>query len=435
MEAVSSAVPKVKVLECPNCGGTVEIRGHAHTINAVCIQCLSVIDTSNPSLRILQQFKERQRIQPLIPLGARGELEGREWEAIGFQAREIQVEGVAYRWSEYLLYNPFHGYRYLTEYQGHWSFIRTLRSLPEHTTKRGRKAVKFGSEAYSHFQSATARTVYVMGEFPWQVRVGETASVDDYVSPPYSLSSETTVEEVVWSSGAYIPGAEIWKAFSLPGHPPHRQGVYSNQPSPYTGKVKGIWMTLVLLMLIFLAVGCVVGLSGRGREVFSHRYAFHSQIKKEPAFVTPIFELPEGNVRVEIETSLANDWAYFSMALINDDTGTAYDFGREISHYYGRDSDGDWTEGSRSGSYTVPAVASGRYYLRVEPEMATDGAVHVVVYDLKVKAGVLEGEWLLLVFFLLPIPAIWRTWRAMQFESKRWSESDYGQMYGYPSEN
>ena len=30
---------------------------------------------------------------------------------------------MSYDWYEYLLYNPYNGFRYLTEYQGHWSFI------------------------------------------------------------------------------------------------------------------------------------------------------------------------------------------------------------------------------------------------------------------------------------------------------------------------
>jgi len=116
--------------------------------------------------------------------------------------------------------------------------------------------------------------------------------------------------------------------------------------------------------------------------------------------------------------------------LINDETGDAFDFGREVSYYSGRDSDGDWTEGNRAESYTVPAAPAGRYYLRVEPAMDNDGRTHTVNYGIKVKAGVIEGTWLIPVFFLLPIPAIWRTWRSMSFESKRWSESDYGTMFG-----
>ena len=32
-----------------------------------------------------------------------------------------------YQWREYLLFNPYHGFRYLTEYAGHWNVVSTLR--------------------------------------------------------------------------------------------------------------------------------------------------------------------------------------------------------------------------------------------------------------------------------------------------------------------
>jgi len=41
---------------------------------------------------LLQTFQARERIQPRIPLGKRGKLDGCEWEAIGFQERTITVE-------------------------------------------------------------------------------------------------------------------------------------------------------------------------------------------------------------------------------------------------------------------------------------------------------------------------------------------------------
>ena len=47
-----------------------------------------------------------------------------------------------------------------------------------------------------------------------------------------------------------------------------------------------------------------------------------------------------GNVELDTSTDLSNSWAYFNYALINSETGQAYDFGREVSYYYGSDSDG-----------------------------------------------------------------------------------------------
>ena len=54
------------------------------------------------------------------------------------------------------------------------------------------------------------------------------------------------------------------------------------------------------------------------------------------------------NVEITINTDLHNNWVYFNFALINQDTGQAYDFGREVSYYFGSDSDGSWTEGNRA---------------------------------------------------------------------------------------
>ena len=36
-----------------------------------------------------------------------------------------------------------------------------------------------------------------------------------------------------------------------------------------------------------------------------------------------------------INTNLINNWAYFNLTLINETTGDAFDFGREVSYYAG----------------------------------------------------------------------------------------------------
>jgi hypothetical protein len=129
---------------------------------------------------------------------------------------------------------------------------------------------------------------------------------------------------------------------------------------------------------------------------------------------------------VTIDTDLSNDWAFFGLALINDDTGVAYDLGKEVSYYFGSDSDGSWTEGNRVGRATFPNVPKGRYYLRVEPDMDNDSRPHAVNYTLSVTSGVPSFGWFVVAFFLLPIPAIIVSIRAFSFENQRWAESDYG---------
>jgi hypothetical protein len=418
----------VRSLQCPNCGGTVNLRGFAHTLTVVCVQCLSVLDAKSPGFDVLQRFQNRERFMPLIPLGTRGKLHGDPYEAIGFQVREIEVEGIGYRWSEYLLFNPYKGFRYLTEYNGHWNDVTNLKADPEAIYSRGKKAIKVLGETYRHFQSAVAETIYVMGEFPWRVRVGERIQVDDYISPPRMASSERTQDEVVWSIGEYTSAARVWQGFGLQGKPPAAVGVFANQPSPYTGRIASIWIAFLILCGLLLCTMLFIGMTARRETVLKQSYIYRANTASEQSFVTPMFELKgrPSNVEVEIYTNLENDWAFFGMALINDDTGQAWDFGREVSYYHGRDSDGSWTEGSRVDTAVIPRIPSGRYYLRIEPEMDSSVTkLRSVAYSVQVRRDV-PTYWLFgAALVLLLVPPVLITWRSLAFETTRWNESDY----------
>jgi hypothetical protein len=74
------------------------------------------------------------------------------------------------------------------------------------------------------------------------------------------------------------------------------------------------------------------------------------------------------NLEVTTEAQVDNGWAYFDYALVNETTGQTYEFGREVSYYHGRDSDGNWSEGSRRDRAVLPSVPAGQYFLRVLPE-------------------------------------------------------------------
>ncbi|MGB9610176.1 MAG: DUF4178 domain-containing protein [Bryobacteraceae bacterium] len=429
-------VPTPRPVSCPNCGGRIELRGFAHTRTAVCIQCCTVLDTSTPELRILQRFDEAMRVRPLIPLGTRGTLQGKKWEVIGFQVRTIRVDGVPYSWHEYLLFNPYAGFRYLTHYDGHWNFVSTVRALPAFTTFRGRKAAVLEGRTYRHFQTATATTTFVMGEFPWAVRVGETVTAEDYIAPPWILSSESDGKEINWSKGVYITGADIWKAFSLPGSPPPAQGVYANQPNPYADGMRRAWRTFAVLALLWVAALAAHWALSSNRELFRGSYHFAANAPGEHSLVTDVFTVPgDGNVEVQIRTDLDNNWAYFHLALLAEDGSRGFDFGREVSYYHGRDSDGSWSEGRRSAAATLARVPAGRYYLRIEPEMDAQAsfgspAGMSMNYEIIVRHDTPRPWLFLLALPLLLIPAVVRSYRAIGMETARWSESDYGTSVG-----
>jgi hypothetical protein len=426
-----------QALHCPNCGANVEIRGMRHTRSVVCVQCLSVLDATSPSLDILQRFDERMRVQPLIPMGWRGKWHGSTWEAIGFQVRTIRVDGVPYSWHEYLLFNPYKGFRYLTYYNGHWNDVVPAHGLPVARTAQGRKAAEYAGTLFRHFQQAEAETTFVMGEFPWRVQVGERVNCNDYVAPPQILSSEESSDEVNWSIGSYVEGSEIWSHFRLPGQPPRKEGVFANQPSPYKGRVAVAWKRFLVLAAAWLVLVLFFGIASQNREVFRQRYRFAQNTPGEQSFVTPVFTLTgrTSNVEVQVDTDLYNNWAYFNFALINEQTGQGFDFGRDVGFFTGRDSDGTWTEGQQRDSVIVPRVPPGRYYLRIEPEMDAEASAQSTAgmsmsYEVVVRRDVPTSFWLWVALPLLLIPPITISLRSASFEGQRWAESDYAPQGG-----
>ena len=122
--------------KCPGCGAPLTKR--VKTTEAVaCASCGSVIDVANPGFEIISRVEANAALfKPSIPLGSHGKFSGADFEVIGYMRREMKVGGMGYSWSEYLLHNPEQGYRWIAEYQGHFSVIKPAKDMPR-TSSRG----------------------------------------------------------------------------------------------------------------------------------------------------------------------------------------------------------------------------------------------------------------------------------------------------------
>lgn len=420
--------PAAKALNCPGCGAAITLRALGQALSVVCESCHAILDAKDPTLKILQSFRKIESSDPpLIPLGMRGKIRGNDYEVIGFERRSIQVDGIGYHWHEYVLFNPYKGFRYLTEYQGHWNDVVVCKEQPVVDSRfRIPLEANYLGEVYKHFQTADATTEFVLGEFPWQVAVGEHAQLTDLIRPPRVLSMERVSGEMTWSIGEYMYGREIWNAFRLPGSPPEAVGVYENEPSSFTTNVKQVWLAFALFAFAILALMLGLDIQASNQPVFHAAYQVNrGEPKGETSFVTATFELTGRTSTVEVSTSadVRNNWIYLNYALINQDTGQAWDFGREVSFYSGYDSDGSWSEGGQHDSVMVPSVPPGHYYLRIESEV--DLLHPTIVYTVDVKRGVPVHEFYGIGILALLIPPVIITWRSMSFERARWSESDH----------
>ena len=415
---------RLRGLNCPNCGAAIQLRGFQYTQRIICDSCCATLDATDPNFTVLQKFDERlARARPLIPLGTRGQWKGESWEVIGFQQRTITVEGIAYAWHEYLLFNPYLGVRYLTQYDGHWSDVTTLRALPVLGAEGGRPTARWRDRQFKAFQTAVAVTSFALGEFPWALAVGDRVVAQDFVSPPFMLSSESTEEEVTWSLGEYVSGERVWQAFNLEGTPPGAQGVYANQPNPLADRPSRTWRTFGALLLALVAVLMLRFATASNTQAFEGDYTWVPG--DTTAFVTRGFALGShtSNVVIQTEASVDNSWLFVAYTLVNESTGATIDIGREVSYYHGADSDGSWSEGSSSDAARIPAVPPGTWFLRVSADGTAPGPP--ILYRVTLRRDAPGALPFIVAFVLLLLPPVFLSIRAHAFETRRWAESDY----------
>lgn len=421
----SAPVPQLSSLSCPSCGAGIELHAQGWAVSVVCAACGAQLDATDENLRVLQ-YGERVRLTPRIPLGTRGTWKGAPWEVIGCQVVTITVDEVDYSWTEYVCFNPYRGFLYLSEYEGHWNVIEKLRRRPGRERDGAHPTVELDGVTYKHFQTATACTTAALGEFPWELRVGDQIVSRDFVAPPHLLSAELSDHEVTWSQGTYTTPALIQKAFGLESRLIDPVGVFANQPNPYAGLPKRMLSLFATALVVLVAMFFANVMLASDQRVFSTGYTFDRTAAENAALVTPPFELQgrASGVTIELGANLENDWVFFALSLINDATGETREVTRQLSYYSGVDSDGSWSEGSRQESVRLAAVPAGRYFLRVEPEGGEPGKA-TVGYTLSVRRDVPHFGWYGLAFLALLGPLLLAVIPASSFETRRWAESDH----------
>ena len=410
-----------RALSCPNCGAPVGLRAPGLTMSVVCGSCQTVLDASQPQVQVVQRAQEKQQdLAPVLRLGIRGTFYGNVFEVIGYVVREDPFS----RWSEYLLFNPWHGFAWLVSYRGHWSLVWRLLVPP---ASIGAKVVRFEGEAYPLFADGDSRVRGVLGEFYWRVSRGEVSKVADFVAPPKIVSCETYpgLNEETWSAGEYKTPKEIAAAFSLPQPLPEPEGPYLNEPNPYKNAWLRVrrWAVIAVVLLCLIEAGSFV--VQPPQTVFTGPFHYVAGTAEQTETTTPTFHLakPSQPLVVKAYAPVSNSWIDLDVELVNATTGETRPLEIEVSYYSGYDSDGSWTEGSHESSGDWAAVPAGDYFVRVSA--AADPGLREINYSLSIRSGGVFWSNFFLSLGLVLVYPLWVLWRRVAFEHRRWAESDF----------
>ena len=414
-----------EAMRCPNCGGPLSLIAPDKAERVTCPNCNSLLDIYQGNLKYLHTLVLTDADRNFVlPIGAQGTFkDDLKFRIIGAMARSVTIEGIKYFWHEYLLYNPAIGFRWLVHSDNHWNFVEPVN--PAEVTTWGEvgpgATATYNGRTFKIFQDAIAVVEYVKGEFYWRVEQGEKVRATDYVSPPLMLSCEATSAEINWSVGVYLTREEVEKAFGVKDLP-KPWSVAPNQP--FKGSFYYTWGALPLLALVVMAI-FLIPLTGLTRAVLPSQQIVLPPMQNpqtaQTAFSQPFEIKPNANVRITAAAPVSNSFADLDVDLINEQSQEVESVNIPIEYYFGTDSDGSWTEGSRTQDAPLSSLPGGKYTLRVEGTWQ-DWQKEMPV-TVKVEQNVNRGVNFWCAFIALLIVPVFGVIRKWSFEGSRWKDS------------
>jgi uncharacterized Zn finger protein (UPF0148 family) len=409
---------------CPNCGGPLALIAPDKTERVTCPNCDSLLDVNQGNLTYLKALTPTAvDASFVLPIGAEGTFKDDvKFKIIGAVVRSVTIEGETYYWHEYLLYNPSIGFRWLVHSDNHWNFVEPVNvaDVAVDANILGARSATYNGTKFKIFQDAPAVVQYVKGEFYWRVEQGETVRAVDYVAAPLMLSQESSANEINWSVGTYMTNAEIEKAFGV-SNLPKPWSVAPNQP--FTGRFYYTWGLLPLLLLVVVAV-FMIPIAGLTSTVLSQEVSLPPMTNAtapQTAFSQPFDIKANRNIRISASAPVSNSFAELDVDLVNDQSQEVESVNIPIEYYFGSDSDGSWTEGSKDQDATLSSLPAGKYTLRVEGTWQ-DWQKPMPI-SLKVEQNVNRGVNFLCAFIVLLIVPVLGLFRKITFESRRWKDS------------
>lgn len=209
LDGVGARVASIDHLQCPNCGGQIEVHPDRGSKSAVCSHCGSVLDLTSRQLDILGQVKPRFKPRQDIYPGAEATIEGERHVVIGWLRYKGWDDEETWTWDEWQLVSDSGVARYLSHSSDEGFLLQTpIRPTPK-VTSRG---IELPGGRVGFREVSPSKITGMAGELTWRPRLDETLQVGEARKGATYYSAELTADEVEVVAGRQMPPIEVWKA-------------------------------------------------------------------------------------------------------------------------------------------------------------------------------------------------------------------------------
>ncbi len=406
--AITRLIPgQAKFFGCPSCGDwfSISARGNLQP-------------TKLPA-------KRWHSVPRLLKPGRAAKVGDVEYKIIA-SANKADKEYPEFTWREYTLFHPLHGYLWFSEFNGHWLKLHRI-AAPALSSKT--QTATHEDRTYRLFQRSRSTTLTAIGEFAENARE-KRPKYEEYIAPPYLLSLEAGASYREWFLGEHVERDEVAKVFGLEKEDlPSQSGIGPAQPRKIKFTQSALIRLSVVAMALVIVLQIIFSSSAAERQVVQMNENFPDSLSgatvSSPSF---LLEKDMSNLDFAYSSDVSNNWSEADIELVNEQTGESRGLSLGAEYYFGADSDGPWSEGSRSSDGIISSVEPGRYHVNVKNMRGTTGSGGqsfqlTGVYDVCVDSNFYVIMALILIFpvanYLL----------GRQFEKSRWMDSDYSPFY------
>lgn len=322
---------------------------------------------------------------PLIPLYSVAIIEEVKYTVISAILKQEKGDKYA-RWEEYTLMCDTKEFVYLSHYNGHWIMLEEWKE-PKNYAPKCKEFVGDDGDNYVFFSSYQPLTINALGEFSEDVINSKGKIIQEFINPPYIFSIEANGSNRTTYAGEYIKQNELAKLFpDLSLALPPREGVGSCQPFYFGINPRRFYELSVILILIFIPYLIFFSSPSDSSNLVSIETRLTDSIRTQE-LVSPSFQL-KGTLpqvlRMELYSSVENDWVSAEVELVNEKTGEEKAFFNDIEYYSGYDDEGSWSEGSTKKTAYLNSIDPGLYH--IEATISGSSSNRFTTYSLQVFA-------------------------------------------------
>jgi hypothetical protein len=332
----------IKSVKCASCGSdlgrSTRIEGSGEDAEEVpiakCLSCGREYDQKTEEY--YHVFAEKFRVgldRTALKLGAKGDIDGIEYEIIGRIRYQDEEEWELDIWDEWLAVDADGSYHWFVEEEGNIHSYQEY--VPESMDLEiSPSTFEFEGRRFSKDDTGfVARIVYAEGELTWKPGIGEPARCYDFRKDGYNYTIEQSEDEVSVTRGKRVPYRKVIMAFRKSDY----LGLYDNTMMTRQKYRRKAFVYLAMCAVSFAAAvwGCFSGSVVPGAVDRSARMVLAANQPKteeggslyfsQVLFTRPV-ELKRTDtlyqVRVEVDSGLqglSREWASYRLMLIKED--------------------------------------------------------------------------------------------------------------------